>query len=93
MRLVLGLAILFACAWLPLPVYANNTLEDRSIEAINAIEGRDAERVAATIAPNFLAIGSRGNLSDGEELVRSLRNWPFERWPAPSRSWTNVQLV
>ncbi|MEQ5789405.1 nuclear transport factor 2 family protein [Erythrobacter sp. NFXS35] len=60
--------------------------------AVDAIEQRNAEQVAAIIAPDFVAIDTRGDLRDGEELVTSLRNWPFERRPAPRRSWTQVQV-
>ncbi|SMQ64482.1 Dienelactone hydrolase [Altererythrobacter xiamenensis] len=85
-----AIAILGALA--ALPVSANDDVRERSIAAVDAIEQRDAEKVAAIIAPDFVAINTRGDLRDGEELVTSLRNWPFERRPAPLRIWTQVRI-
>jgi dienelactone hydrolase len=75
------------------PVFANDDVRERSIAAIEAIEQRDAEQVAAIIGPDFAYINTRGDLQDGDELVAALRNWPFERRPTPRRNWTRVQLA
>lgn len=93
MRFVNGVTIALGFACSALPVYASDELEDRSIEAINAIEERDADRLASTISPDFVAIGPRGDIRTGDELLSSIRNWPFEKRPAPDRTWTNVQMV
>lgn len=85
-------AIAILGALTAVPVSANNDVRERSIAAVDAIEQRDAEQVAAIISSDFVSINARGDLRDGEELVTNLRNWPFERRPAPRRNWTQVQV-